>query len=208
VVFVIQVGYEAGGREQAKHGEGIRQRCRRGTVTGSLQPHAGRIAEHPDAVRRQPRRCHDIAQEAFLKCWRHREEVLRVENLRAWIYRIALNTARDNRRNRWYQRRRPLEDACDYAAADPPQPCQTEQQEFLVHLRRAIAELRKDEREVFLLRQNADLTYEEIAQLRGVPVGTVKTQMRSALAKLRQALQQFAPQPAHDCQSLKRDLLE
>jgi RNA polymerase sigma-70 factor (ECF subfamily) len=151
---------------------------------------------------------HDIAQEAFLKCWRHREEVLRVENLRAWIYRIALNTARDNRRNRWYQRRRPLEDACDYAAADPPQPCQTEQQEFLVHLRRAIAELRKDEREVFLLRQNADLTYEEIAQLRGVPVGTVKTQMRSALAKLRQALQQFAPQPAHDCQSLKRDLLE
>jgi len=148
----------------------------------------------------------DVAQEAFLKCWRHREEVLQVHNLRAWIYRIALNTARDNRRNRWYQRRRPLEEAGDQATADPPQSLQAEHQEFLVQLRRAIAQLRPEEREVFLLRQNADLTYEEIAQLRGVPVGTVKTQMRSALAKLRDALQQFAPESAPDSPVPTRDL--
>jgi RNA polymerase sigma-70 factor (ECF subfamily) len=41
---------------------------------------------------------------------------------------------------------------------------------------------------VFLLRQNGDLTYEEIAALRRTPVGTVKTQMRSALQKLRRVL--------------------
>jgi RNA polymerase sigma-70 factor (ECF subfamily) len=50
--------------------------------------------------------------------------------------------------------------------------------------------LRPDEKEVFLLRQNAGLTYEEIASLRSSPVGTVKTQMRSAVAKLRQTLQE------------------
>ena len=48
--------------------------------------------------------------------------------------------------------------------------------------------LRPEEKAVFLLRQNGDLTYEEIAELRRSPVGTVKTQMRSALQKLRRVL--------------------
>ena len=41
-----------------------------------------------------------------------------------------------------------------------------------------------------LLRQNGCLTYEEIARLRSNPVGTVKTQMRAAVAKLRQVLEE------------------
>ena len=48
--------------------------------------------------------------------------------------------------------------------------------------------LREEEKEVFLLRQNGDLTYEQIAEMRRCPVGTVKTQMRSALEKLRRLL--------------------
>jgi RNA polymerase sigma-70 factor (ECF subfamily) len=48
--------------------------------------------------------------------------------------------------------------------------------------------LRPEEQAVFLLRQNGDLTYEEIAELRRSPVGTVKTQMRAALQKLRRVL--------------------
>ena len=51
-------------------------------------------------------------------------------------------------------------------------------------------ELRPEEKEVFLLRQNGDLTFEEIADQRSVPVGTVKTQMRTALQKLRRVLQE------------------
>jgi RNA polymerase sigma-70 factor (ECF subfamily) len=62
--------------------------------------------------------------------------------------------------------------------------------EQLDRLRAALLALRPEEREVFLLRQNTDRTYEEIAQLRGAPVGTVKTQMRSALQKLRRVLQE------------------
>jgi RNA polymerase sigma-70 factor (ECF subfamily) len=55
-------------------------------------------------------------------------------------------------------------------------------------LRAALLELRPEEKAIFLLRQNADLTYEEIADLRRCPVGTVKTQMRTALQKLRRVL--------------------
>jgi RNA polymerase sigma-70 factor (ECF subfamily) len=53
-------------------------------------------------------------------------------------------------------------------------------------LRAALRDLRPAEREIFLLRQQADLTYEEIAVARGQPVGTVKTLMREALRKLRE----------------------
>ena len=48
--------------------------------------------------------------------------------------------------------------------------------------------LRAEERAVFLLRQNTSLTYEEIAARRCIPVGTAKTQMRTALYKLRATL--------------------
>jgi RNA polymerase sigma-70 factor (ECF subfamily) len=60
-----------------------------------------------------------------------------------------------------------------------------EDKETLDRLRRAIMDLRPDEKEVFLLRQNGELTYDQIAETRGSPVGTVKTQMRTALQKLR-----------------------
>ena len=55
-------------------------------------------------------------------------------------------------------------------------------------LRQALLHLRPEEKEVFLLRQNGELTYEQIAELHNRPVGTVKTQMRSALQKLRKVL--------------------
>ncbi len=65
-----------------------------------------------------------------------------------------------------------------------------ENKETLERLRQALHGLRPEEKEVFLLRQNGDLTYEEIAVMRRTPVGTVKTQMRSALQKLRRVLKE------------------
>jgi RNA polymerase sigma-70 factor (ECF subfamily) len=63
-----------------------------------------------------------------------------------------------------------------------------EEKESLEQLRQALCRLRPEEKDVFLLRQNGELTYEQIAELHNRPVGTVKTQMRSALQKLRAAL--------------------
>jgi RNA polymerase sigma-70 factor (ECF subfamily) len=75
-----------------------------------------------------------------------------------------------------------------YTARDVPPAKALEDQEALERLRRAILELRTEEKEVFLLRQNGGFTYEQIAEMRSAPVGTVKTQMRSALQKLRKIL--------------------
>lgn len=131
----------------------------------------------------------DALQETFLKAWQARQRSVGVVNLRAWLFRIALNTARDLQRSAWRRKVRPLLPQFspdDRVENSPPELLL--QGEALERLRLALLDLRPEEREIFLLRQNSDLTYDQIAGLRNAPVGTVKTQMRSALHKLRSVL--------------------
>lgn len=138
----------------------------------------------------------DAAQEAFLKCWRARHTLPDILNLRAWIFRVGLNAAKDFQRSAWNRRSRPLpEDDLMMPARDEPTGQSLEDRETLDRLREAIKLLRPEEKEVFLLRQNGELTYEQIAEIRSAPVGTVKTQMRTALQKLRKVLN---PEPSHE----------
>jgi RNA polymerase sigma-70 factor (ECF subfamily) len=131
----------------------------------------------------------DAAQEAFVKCWGTRAQVPQIHNLRAWIFRVGFNTAKDMQRSAWHRRARPLRGEQFMLTGHEPSPGQAlEWKESVECLRRAIHTLREDEKEVFLLRQNGELTYEQIAELRHCPVGTIKTQMRAALGKLRKYL--------------------
>jgi len=131
----------------------------------------------------------DIAQEVFLRCWRSQDGLPEVHNLRAWIFRVGLNAAKDLQRSAWRRRVKPLLGAELMPSTDAGTPNQElEQRESLELLRQALMHLRPEEKEVFLLRQNGELTYEQIAEMTDRPVGTVKTQMRSALQKLRKVL--------------------
>lgn len=131
----------------------------------------------------------DVAQEAFLRCWRSQESLPQVQNLRAWIFRVGLNAAKDLQRSAWRRRVKPLGGAETMPMVETTSPTQAvEEQETLHQLRQALMDLRPEEKEVFLLRQNGELTYEQIAELHKRPVGTIKTQMRSALQKLRKIL--------------------
>src|SRR5262249_4458082 len=131
----------------------------------------------------------DAAQEAFVKCWGARGQLHQVHNLRAWIFRVGFNTAKDLQRSAWSRRSRPLRGEQFMVIGNDPAPAQAlDCKEAVERHRRAILDLREEEKEVFLLRQNGELTYEQIAEMRRCPVGTVKTQMRSALDKLRKLL--------------------
>jgi RNA polymerase sigma-70 factor, ECF subfamily len=133
----------------------------------------------------------DAAQETFLKCWRSRASIERVRNLRAWIFRVGWNSAKDMQRNAFRRRSRPLTAAGvpDQAAGSSPEGT-AEQRELEERLRQALVNLRRDEQEVFLLRQNGRLTYDQIAALRRIPVGTIKSQMHAAITKLRRVLRE------------------
>lgn len=131
----------------------------------------------------------DAAQEAFIKCWNARDQLHQVINLRGWIFRVCFNTAKDMQRSAWHRRAKPLKAEQYTMESLEPQAGQVlERKESVERLRQAIKHLRLEEKEVFLLRQNGQLTYEQIAEMRSCPVGTVKTQMRSALEKLRKIL--------------------
>lgn len=139
----------------------------------------------------------DAAQDAFIKCWNARDQLPLVLNLRAWIFRVSFNTAKDMQRSAWHRRAKPLKAEQYTMMAKDAGPGQSlERKESLEQLRNAILALREEEKEVFLLRQNGELTYEEIAEMRGCPVSTVKTQMRSALEKLRKVLNPAESLPA------------
>jgi RNA polymerase sigma factor (sigma-70 family) len=132
----------------------------------------------------------DALQDSFIKCWKHRDDAVEIENLRAWIFRIALNTGRDMRGAAWRRRRQPLEEGGSALPAATLRPdAEAARNERLAIVRQAIGQLRPEEQEVFLLRQDGQLTYEQIAETISIPLGTVKTRMRLSLMKLREAME-------------------
>ncbi|GAA4429572.1 hypothetical protein GCM10023155_21190 [Bremerella cremea] len=100
-----------------------------------------------------------------------------------------MNTGRDMRMTAWRRKRQALGDEQQAVPSNEATPAfHAQRSEQMEHLRIAVSELRDEEREVFLLRQNGDLTYEAIAETLSIPLGTVKTRMRMALTHLRQYL--------------------
>ena len=132
----------------------------------------------------------EAVQEAFLKCWRRRDAISSFATLDSWIFSVTLNAARDVRRRRRVRRATslPEEDRMPASTKSPAPPAVAERRDLVDRLRATLHVLPEREREVFLLRQNGELTYRAIAEIVGAPVGTVKTRMRSALKRLRQAL--------------------
>ena len=132
----------------------------------------------------------DALQDAFLDCWKAREMLPKLRNPRAWIWHVGLNAARDFGDRQRRRRMQPL--SCVEATAASSEASASDhllhqEEEELLH--DALVRLRPEEREVFRLRQEEALTYDEIARRRSVPSGTVKTQMRPAVSKLKRMLQ-------------------
>ncbi|MEX2173173.1 MAG: sigma-70 family RNA polymerase sigma factor [Pirellulaceae bacterium] len=179
----------------------VTQHTRKAEATPAVAPSAARVLE--DAFARHQSEllgtlyylvgnledARDALQEAFIKCWRNQDKIAEIDNLKAWIFRIALNTGRDIRETAWRRKRQGLtEHEGSLASPDDGPATIVEHDERLARLRTALKQLRPEEQEVFLLRQNGELTYEEIAETIGVPTGTVKTRMRLALTRLRETL--------------------
>jgi RNA polymerase sigma-70 factor (ECF subfamily) len=155
----------------------------RGELFGKLYAMLGNYADTQDAL-----------QLAFLHCWRARDCVPQLHNLRAWIWRVALNAGRDLRDLVWRRRAKPLSLVESTARCRGISAAENlEDQERREQLRAALVHLRPEEREIVLMRQNGELTYDEIGKRRGIPPGTAKTLMRKAVQKLRRVLVEAGP---------------
>jgi RNA polymerase sigma-70 factor, ECF subfamily len=141
-----------------------------------------------------PADAEEITQDAFVRAYRALEtyppERRRALALRPWLYRIALNLAR-NRRRRGRLVTVPLDGGPREVAADPGgRPAAVlDRSERARTLARLIAELPLRYRAAVILRHVEGLGYAEIADALSQPVGTAKANVHRGLARLRRGLE-------------------
>jgi RNA polymerase sigma-70 factor (ECF subfamily) len=126
----------------------------------------------------------DACQEAFVRCWNRQDSLHEIQNLRAWVFRIAYNISLDIRKSAWRRHRKPLDSREEPHTEENQPDSKMLQMEELAQLRTAIQSLEPGEKEVFLLRQNGEMSFEQIARTLEIPVGTAKGRMRRAVLKL------------------------
>ena len=143
----------------------------------------------------------DLTQETFLRAFQSIGGFRGEADLRTWIYRIAINQARN--RWRWWRRRR--RDSTVSLDATQGQSDQTlietlaessenPEQQTLAHerelaLRSALQKVGRVYRETVILRDIEGFTYEEIATTLGINVGTVKSRLARGRQELRRKLE-------------------
>jgi RNA polymerase sigma-70 factor, ECF subfamily len=144
----------------------------------------------------------DLTQETFLRAFQSISHFRGDSDLRTWIYRIAINQARN--RWRWWRRRRrdvtvsldssETADRKSLLASLPAENAPNPERDALAHereraLRKALRGLRPVYREAVILRDIEGFSYEEIAHTLSISVGTVKSRLARGRLELRRKLE-------------------
>jgi len=131
----------------------------------------------------------DVAQEAYLRAFRFFPG-FHGGDARAWLLKIVRNTFYT-----WLHANRPLQDAAEFDENSFPPDCHAPNPEELVLqndsdtlVRKALEMLPPNSREVLVLRELEGMSYKEIADITGMPIGTVMSSLSRARGRLRQAL--------------------
>jgi RNA polymerase sigma-70 factor (ECF subfamily) len=185
---------EVGDREAA-----LVQRCAAGDESASAEL----VAEHQRTVVQlatnllgDREEALDLSQEVFLRVFRTIHRFRGQSSLRTWIYRIAVNQAR-NRHRFWRRRHRADQVSLDqhvaahgdvFSGYGPSPERVLAQKELAERLRVALDRLPFDQRTAIVLREVDGLSYEEIAYSLELAVGTVKSRLTRARQALRAEL--------------------
>jgi RNA polymerase sigma-70 factor (ECF subfamily) len=142
------------------------------------------------AVVRDPAAAEEVAQEAFVRAWRHAAAYdPRRGSVPAWLLTITRNLAVDVTRLR---RSEPVAPEAFLALGLTSPEGDPGEREFPVdeteRLRKAVAELPQEQRRAIVLAAFYGHTAREISELENVPLGTAKTRIRTAMLRLRSAL--------------------
>lgn len=130
----------------------------------------------------------DTAQDAFIRAWQKLPNYQPRAPFRSWLYRIAVNIAIDILRRQ--QPSELLEE--QYCANEDNPETLVAEQEQAAQVQRAILTLPQASRVVLVLREYEGLSYQEIANVLDIPLGTVMSRLNYARACLRNLLGVFA----------------
>jgi RNA polymerase sigma-70 factor (ECF subfamily) len=165
-----------------------------------------RIYNYVARMVHDPTDAQDVAQETFVRAYQALPAFRGASSFQTWLYRIASNlaidTARSHRRRSWStvsinepingeehsELGRDLEDEVSLGPEEELEAKQIRQQ-----VREAIAELSDKLRPVIILYDLQGMSYQEIAQILGCPLGTVKSRLFNARNQLREKLKDRLP---------------
>lgn len=184
---------------------------------GSEQAFALLIAQYSHSVYsliarslRDPADAADVTQDVFVKVFRNISSFQGDSSLRTWIYRIALREASNQRR--WWSRHKRQELTIDeqqeneegetfalsdlLATADASPFDHAARTQLRARVEAGLAAIQPGFREVVILREIEGASYEEIAEILNITVGTVKSRLARGRAALREQLEASASKPA------------
>jgi RNA polymerase sigma-70 factor (ECF subfamily) len=163
--------------------EDLMRQCRQGS-TDAFEQLFGRYRQAIWGFFRRrlpdPARGEELAQEVFMAVLQGAARYEPNALFRTYLYRIAFNLLSTERRNSLHRRSEPIDEANAAApAADP---------DTAIWVRRAIDQLDPQDREIVLLREYEQLSYEEIAGVMDLPLNTVRSRLFRARIELRRLL--------------------
>jgi RNA polymerase sigma-70 factor (ECF subfamily) len=143
----------------------------------------------------------DVCQETFLRAFRALPGFKGQAKFSSWLYRIALNLCRD-----WIRRQRraplvaapegvdPLDLAADRGETESIEDL-VSRREITAAVEEAMAHLSEEQRTAIILKEYHGMTFQEIADLQGCPLSTVKTRLYQGLTVLRRHLERQGMAP-------------
>ena len=144
---------------------------------------------------------HDVAQEAFVSAFQKLNTFRGQSAFYSWLFRIALNAAVSQKRKHHRvpvsidaaREQSGVEPIDRHPAARPEHALETSERQVAV--RAALAELAEEFRTALVLKEMDNLSYEEIAEIVGCPIGTVRSRIHRARTELREKLRDLLREP-------------
>ena len=162
-----------------------------------IQPYEKRVFVMVFTILRNEADAEDVAQEAFLKAFKHLSQFRAESRFSTWLIQVAINEARMWQRKRHLEIMKPIEDSENEDGAYTPHdfadwreiPSEAlERKEIRDRLIAALGSLARKYREVFVLRDVQHMSIEETSEALGISVGAVKTRLLRARMMLRDLL--------------------
>jgi len=142
----------------------------------AIYSHLYRLVNNPDDAL-------DLVQDTFIKIYKNRDSIDLDKNFKAWLYKIATNTAYD-----WLKKKRPKTEELTYESEfetiEQAQSYYNIEQLEILDLTEAIKTLKPDSESVLRLYYQQGFSYLEISEILEIPINTIKTKISRAKAEL------------------------
>lgn len=152
----------------------------------SLEDNWNRLYRVAYSWTHEPFIAHDLVQETIARALQHKDKITDPTALEIWLFKVMANYWRDLLR-----RRKDSIDVNDAQLVDTETPeHHTERSNLILQVRHAISRLNQDQRQVVTLIAIQGYSYEEVAHILDIPVGTVMSRICRARQNLKQLLSQ------------------